>query len=219
MLRRRSTCAAVAALLAVVAAAPAGARRDDLPPELYAPAAGATVADASHGLAVDFTCPVYHQYPQDELVTAPTEGYHVILSTQSDVDDHRLLLPAGRAEVRDARLLEARPGHCTAVEDDAGNGLLPREPGTYYWQVYRDCATYVCPGGIEVSDVAAVTVKRTVCTDTRSALAATRVALIKARADLARRRTTARKARVTRLQGRMATLRTRLTVVYGCRGA
>jgi hypothetical protein len=208
--------ALLAALAVALAAGPAGARRDDLPPEVYAPESGATVADATRGLAVEFTCPVYHRYPQDELVTAPTQGYHVILSTRSDVDDHRLLLPTGRVEVREARSLDDKPGHCTAVEDGAGNGLLPREPGTYYWQVYRDCETYVCPGGVEAGDVATVTVQRTICTATRGALATARTALAQAKAAARRRPTVARRVRVSRLRGRVTMLGARLIVVYGC---
>jgi hypothetical protein len=210
--------AALAAALAVLATAvPAAARPDDVPTEVRKPAAGATIADATAGIAVDFTCPVYHRYPQDELITAPSEGYHVVLSTKADVDDSGLLVADGRVDVRDARVLDDVPGHCTAVEDDAGNGLLPREPGTYHLQAYRECEPYVCRGGVEASDVVTISVRRTVCTVNRGALTVTRRALREARTALGRHRTAARRARVTRLQARVTMLRSRLTVVYGCR--
>jgi hypothetical protein len=202
------------ALLAI--AGPAFARPDDKPVELYAPGDGTTVVDGTHGLAVDFTCPDYHQLPQDEAVTHAPDGYHVILSTQNATDDSHLLLTEGRVDVRNARLLDDKPGHCTAEEDDAGDGPLPREPGTYYVQAYRDCEPYVCHGGVEVSEVFAVTVKRTVCTDTRAALAVARKALKEAKAALHRRHTKGRRARVTRLGARVTMLRSRLTVVYRC---
>jgi hypothetical protein len=211
----RATLAALAA--AILLPAVAGARRDDLPAELFRPASGATVADATKGLHVDFTCPVYRQFPYDDLFTGPTEGYHVILSTNDQVDEHRLLVPAGRVDQRGAVLIDGLIGHCTAAEDDAGNGLLPREPGTYHWQVWRECEPYVCPGGVEVSDVWSVVVKRTVCTVNRSELAKARAALRAARTALAHRRTDGRRARVARLTARVTTLRARLRVVYGCR--
>jgi hypothetical protein len=213
---RGGTLIGLLVALLALAAAPALGRQDDKPVEIYAPADGATIADGTHGLAVDFICPDYHPEPQDEVVTHAPAGYHLILSTQNAVDANRLLLTTGRVDERDAQVLEDRPGHCTALEDDAGNGPLPREPGKYYLQAYRDCATYVCPGGVEVSDPVAVTVKRTVCTDTRAALAAARKALKQARAALRRKHTAGRRARVTRLGLRVTMLRSRLIVVYRC---
>ena len=82
-----------------------------------------------HGIHVDFSCPVYHRYEFDELVTAPAEGYHVILSTSSIVDENRLLVQAGRVDVRTAVVMDDVFEHCTAAPDDADDGLLPPEPG------------------------------------------------------------------------------------------
>jgi hypothetical protein len=215
---RRVLPVAIAALLAlVVAAAPAAARRDDKPTELYHPGNGAVVKDASHGLNVDFTCPTYHQFTYDELITAPTAGYHVILSTNNLVDENRLLVPAGRVDVRDGVSIDGLDGHCTAAPDAADDGLMPTEPGLYYWQSYRECATYVCPGGVEVSDVWAVTVRRTGCSVDRVLLAQARRDLKTARAALHRRRTAGRRARVARLTARVTTLGERLRVVRGCK--
>jgi hypothetical protein len=210
--------AALAALLAALATAgPAAARPDDVPTEVRKPAAGATVADATAGVAVDFTCPVYRQTTDDGIFTEPADGYHVILSSNGLVDANRLLVTTGRVDQRDAVLVDGEPGHCTAAEDDAGHGLLPREPGTYYWQVWRECETYACLGGVEVTDVGSVTVKRTVCSVNRSELGTARAELTSARKALRARRTSARRARVARLAGRVETLRARLQVVYGCR--
>jgi hypothetical protein len=216
--RGRRLIPATVALLLAAALAPgvASARPGDKPIELYQPAEGAKVADATHGLNVDFTCPVYHQYDYDQL-TAPTEGYHVILSTADAVDEHGLLLDQGRIDTRDAVSSEFVGGHCNAVDDDAGNGLLPPEPGTYHWQAYRECATYLCPGGVEVSEVWPVIVGRTVCSADRATLATVTRALTAARRALAARRTAARRARVARLSRRAATLRTRLRVVHHCK--
>jgi hypothetical protein len=194
----------------------AGARRDDLPSETRSPASGATVPDATHGLAVRFTCPTYRQFSYDDLFTEPPEGYHVILARSGEVGDDRLLLAGNRIETRGAILVDEAPGLCTAEPDDAENGLLPREPGTYWWQPYRECATYLCRGGVEVGDPASVTVTRTVCTDDRAALSRARRDLAVARAALRRRGTAARRARVARLDARAATLRSRLRVVYRC---
>jgi hypothetical protein len=103
------------------------------------------------------------------------------------------------------------------VLDDAGEGLMPKEPGTYYWQVYRECEAYVCAGGVEVTDVWSVRVKRTVCSVNRGELYKARAQLEVARAALAHRRTPGRRARVSRLTARVATLHTRLRVVHGCK--
>ena len=207
---------AASAALAVAPVA-ADARRDDLPAELYRPASGAVITDATRGIAVDFTCPVYRQTTDDGIFTEPADGYHVILSSNGLVDANRLLVTTGRVDQRDAVLVDGEPGHCTAAEDDAGHGLLPREPGTYYWQVWRECETYACLGGVEVTDVGSVTVKRTVCSVNRSELGTARAELTSARKALRARRTSARRARVARLAGRVETLRARLQVVYGCR--
>lgn len=216
----------MAAVTAVACALPAVAlaRADDVPAELYAPADGTVVKDASHGLAVNFTCPAYHRGTTDDLITGPVDGYHVILADAADVDANGVLLLANRVDVRDAVRLELpdtadgpAPAHCTAAEDDAGFGLLPREPGTYWWQVYRDCDPWVCAGGMEASDAARVTVTRTVCTVQRAAYAQARAALTAARRQLAHRATTGRRARVARLGDRVTLLRARLRVVYGCK--
>jgi hypothetical protein len=210
----------VAALLAVMVlgamASAAGARRDDLPTEQRQPAQGATVADATAGLGVRFTCPAYHPYVYDEVVVDAGEGYHVILARAADVGADGLVLATNRVETRDALAVDGQPGMCTAVPDAAEHGLLPPEPGTWFWQSYRDCATYLCTGGVEVSDVWPVTVTRTVCTAGRAALATARRDLAAARADLKAHRTAARRARVSRLGDRIAGLRARLRLVDHC---
>jgi hypothetical protein len=210
----------VSALIAVVAGGLlpglAGARRDDLPTESRSPASGATVADATRGLAVLFTCPAYHQYSYDDVVSTDADGYHVLLARGDEVGDDGLLLTANRVDQRGAILVEDQPGLCTAEPDGAEHGLLPPEPGTWFWQSYRECATYLCKGGVEVGDVASVTVTQTVCSVTRTALAAAQRDLAAARAALRHRRTVARRARVSRLDARIVTLRSRLRVVYRC---
>jgi transcriptional regulator with XRE-family HTH domain len=209
----------------------AGARPGDKPIELSKPVEGATVKDATNGIAVDFTCPQYHRMEQDEIVESPSDGYRVVLATKPDVDQWGMLLVANRVDLRDARVLEppatpstgpvvtgdAVPLRCTAAEDDAGHGLLPREPGTYWWQAYRTCVPYLCRGGVEVSDVWAVTVTRTVCSVQRAALTKARADLAAARKQLKRKPTAARRARVERLGDRVSLLRARLRVVFACR--
>lgn len=217
--RRRVPRAIVATLVVVLLGGlpgVAGARRDDLPTETRGPASGATVADATHGVAVEFTCPTYHQFSYDDVITQPAEGYHVVLARSGEVGADRRLLAVNRVETRDAILVEGRLGMCTAAPDDAENGLLPPEPGTYWWQPYRECATYLCPGGVEVGDPSSVTVTRTVCSTNRTALARARRDLTAARKALAQRRTAGRRERVARLDARVTTLRSRLRVVYGC---
>jgi hypothetical protein len=214
---RRVTEAAVAALvcLALLPVA-AGARRDDLPTEPRSPLDGATVAVATNGITVEFTCPPYHPTSFDEVVDSRATGYHVILAKAKDIGPDGLLLGPDRVDRRDAVEVDGKPGLCTAAPDDAERGLLPPEPGTYYWQSYRDCATYLCPFGVEIGDPWAVTVRQTVCTADRAALKTTTRQLADARAALKRKKTAARRARVARLDARATELRSRLRVVYHC---
>jgi hypothetical protein len=211
--------ALVVSALALVLPAGAGARRDDLPTEGRTPAAGRTIADATEGITVRFTCPDYHPDTTDEIVNRGGDGYHVMLARTGDVGADRLLLAPDRVDVRTVVEVEDQPGMCTAAPDDSDRGLLPTEPGTYYWQSYRECMTYICPFGTEVSDTYAVTVTKTVCTVDRAALATARRDLAAAQAALRQRRTSARRARVATLQARITTLRSRLRVVYRCNNA
>src|SRR4051812_41198603 len=105
--------------LTALAPALASARRDDKPAELFRPSNGATVADATHGLTVDFSCPVYHQFSYDDVITAPTGGYHVILSTSDAVDANRLLVREGRVDERTVVTNDDILEHCTAAPNDA----------------------------------------------------------------------------------------------------
>jgi hypothetical protein len=207
---------ALTLLLALLLPAAAGARRDDLPTEGRTPASGATKADATKGVTVRFTCPEYHPDASDEVVDRDGDGYHVMLARSGEVGPDGLLAAPDRVDVRTAIEVDGAPGICTAAPDDAERGLLPTEPGTYWWQSYRDCATYLCPFATEHSDVYAITVKATVCTTDRAALKAARTGLAQAHAALARRRTAARRARVATLEARVTALRSRLRVVYRC---
>ena len=208
--------AAMAAVALGVLPGTAGARRDDLPTEARSPVAGATIADATHGITVKFTCPPYHPTSYDDVIPGPADGYHVILARSGNVGDDRLLAMTARIEVRDAIEVDGEPGMCTAAPDSAENGLLPREPGAYWWQPYRDCATYLCAGGVEPGDPSAVTVRRTVCSADRAALSGARRDRATAVAALKRHRTPGRRARVARLDARIAQLQSRLRVVYRC---
>jgi hypothetical protein len=216
---RVTTSVSLALLLAVLLPATAGARRDDLPTEGRKPDPGATVADATKGIMVRFTCPEYHPDTSDEIVNRQGDGYHVILARAAGVGLDGLLPAPDRVDVRTAIEVDDAPGMCTAAPDDSERGLLPPEPGTYYWQSYRECMTYICPFATEISDTYAVTVTKTVCTVNRAALATARRDLIAARAALRHRRTDARRARVATLQARVTTLRARLGVVYHCNNA
>jgi hypothetical protein len=206
--------AVLAAQLALPAAA--GARRDDLPSEGRKPVAGATVKDATHGITVQFTCPDYHPDLGDEIVNRGGDGYHVLLATAGDLGPDGLLLAPNRIDTRDAILVDDAPGLCTAAPDASDRGLMPREPGTYFWQSYRDCMTYICPFGTEVSDTYNVVVKTTVCTVDRTALHTARRALTTARKAYKQRRTPARRDRVATLQARVTRLQSRLRVVDHC---
>lgn len=220
MLSRTVTSAFLAALIfALALPAVAGARRDDLPIEPRAPLDGAKVADATRGIAVEFTCPPYHPNANDEMVDSQGTGHHVLLARAKGLGLDGLLLGPNRVDTRDAVAIEDKAGMCTAAPDDTERGLLPNEPGTYWWQAYRDCATYLCPFGVEVGEAYAVTVTKTVCTVNRGALATARKALTAARAALKRRATAGRRARVARLDARVTELRSRLRVVYHCAGA
>jgi len=216
--RGRTVTEALVAALVALALLPAlaGARRDDPPAEPRLPVDGATVADATAGLAVQFTCPPFHPTSYDDFINGGGDGYHVLLARAPDLGPDGLLLGPNRVDARPAVLVDGKPGFCTAAPDDADRGLLPTEPGTYWWQPYRECATYLCPFGTEAGDPSSVTVKKTVCTANRGALAGAQRELAAARAALRHRRTDGRRARVTRLDARVAELRARLRVVYHC---
>jgi hypothetical protein len=217
VLGRRVTEAAAAALACLMLLpAVAGARRDDLPTEPRAPADGAAVAHAVDGISVAFTCPSYHPTSYDVVVSTEGSGYHVILATTGETGLDGLLLGPQRVDGRDAIEVEDQPGMCTAAPDAAERGLLPREPGTYWWQSYRDCATYLCPFAIEAGTPSAVVVKQTPCTANRGALKAATLQLATARTALKHKKTAARRARVARLDARVTELRSRLRVVYHC---
>jgi hypothetical protein len=205
---------ALVALLALPAAA--GARRDDLPTEGRRPAPGATVEDATAGIVVRFTCPEYHPDTTDEIVNRGGDGYHVLLATAGDVGADGLLLAPNRVDTRTAVEVDDAPGMCTAAPDASERGLLPTEPGTYWWQSYRECMTYICPFATEHSDVYGVTATRTVCTADRAALHAAQRALTTARAAYRKRRTAARRDRVATLKARVTRLQSRLRVVDRC---
>lgn len=206
---------AIAALTLLLAAG-ADARRDDLPTEARKPADGATVKDAVLGVDVRFTCPDYHPDSSDEIVNRGGDGYHVVLAKAGDLGPDGLLLPANRVDARDAIEVDDAPGLCTAAPDASDRGLLPTEPGTYWWQAYRDCMTYVCRPGVEAGDVARVTVVATVCTADRAALAAARRDLAAARRAYKKKRTAARRERIATLQARITRLQSRLRVVDRC---
>jgi len=108
------------------------------------------------------------------------------------------------------------PGHCESEVNTRGEALMPLEPGTYYWQASRTCATYVCPGGREVSFVNRVVVRTTVCSSLRAQSRATTVKLRTARKQLHRAPSTARRAKVSRLSNKLRLVRERLRVVYVC---
>lgn len=205
---------ALVALLALPAAA--GARRDDFPTEGRKPAPGATVKDATQGIVVQFTCPDYHPDTSDEIVNRGGDGYHVILATAGDVGADGLLLAPARIDVRAVVEVDGVDGMCTAAPDASDRGLMPREPGTYWWQSYRECRTYICPFGTEISDTYDVTVVKTVCTADRAALATARRALTTARNAYKKKRTATRRDRVATLQARVTRLQSRIRVVDRC---
>lgn len=202
--------------LTLLLAASASARRDDLPTEPRKPADGATVKDATRGVMVQFTCPDYHPDSSDEIVNRSGDGYHVLLATAADVGPDGLLLAPNRVDARDAIEVEDGPGLCAAAPDASDRGLLPTEPGTYWWQSYRECMTYICRTGVEAGDVSRVTVVATVCTADRAALAAARRDLAAARKAYKRKRTIARRERVATLQARITRLQSRLRLVDRC---
>jgi hypothetical protein len=206
-------------LVLVVVALPAvaDARRDDKPTELFRPADGDVVKDATKGLKVDFSCPRYHADIYETSLTAPGDGYSVTLSRLPDVDEFGALASAGIVDVRTAVVLPKLEEHCESELNTRGEALLPLEPGTYYWQASRVCASYVCRGGREVSLVNRVEVRTTVCSRLGSQSTSTRASLRKARRELRRKpKSAARRARVARLSDRLDLVRERLRVVYGC---
>jgi hypothetical protein len=215
----RAILAALAALAAIAALLPAAAsaRRDDPPSEPFKPTDGAVVPNATKGLKIDFSCPRYHTDEGELSLTGPGEGYTLTLSRLPDVDQYGALTAAGIVDQRPVVPLLKVPGHCESELNTRGEALLPLEPGTYYWQSSRICATYVCPGGIEVSFVSRVTVKKTVCSSLRAQSRATSSKLKAARRRLRRApRSHARRAEVSRLSNKLRIVRERLRVVYAC---
>ncbi len=195
----------------------ARARQDDPPVEARAPVDGAVVKDVVGGLRVQFTCPAYHPTQFDQDVHGDGDGYYVVLATAGAVGVDGLLLGPARVDTRAAVVVDGVAGMCTAAPDAAERGLLPREPGTYWWQPYRDCATYLCPFGEEVGDPVRVVVRETVCSANRTALRAATRDLAAARKSYRSHRTSARRDRITRLAARVTQLKARLRVVYHCK--
>jgi hypothetical protein len=213
----RRWCLGAVALLSLGFPGAAGARQDDPPVEARAPADGAVVRNAVSGIRVRFSCPDYHPTQFDRTVEIDGDGYHVVLATSGTVGIDGLLPGPARVDTRDAVRIDGADGLCTATPDADERGLLPREPGTYWWQPYRDCATYICPFGEEVGDPVRVVVRETVCSADRAALRGALRDLAAARKAYRSRRTAARRERVTRLAGHVAQLRARLRVVYHCK--
>jgi hypothetical protein len=174
------------------------------------------VKDATKGLKVDFSCPTYHTDEGELSLTGPGEGYTLTLSRLPDVDLYGALTVAGIVDERPVVPLLEVPGHCESEVNTRGEALMPLEPGTYYWQASRICATYVCPGGREVSFVNRVVVTTTVCSSLRAQSRATAAKLRTARRQLRRAPSGARRAKVSRLSSRLRVVRERLRVVYAC---
>jgi hypothetical protein len=215
----RRWCLGAVALLLLAAGCPAaaGARQDDPPVEARSPADGAVVQDVVAGLRVQFTCPAYHPTQFDQVRQGDGDGYHVVLASAAAVGVDGLLLGPARVDTRAAVPVDGADGICTAAPDAAERGLLPREPGTYWWQPYRDCATVICPFAEEAGDPVRVVVRATVCSVARTALNGATKDLATARKAYRSKMTAARRERVTRLAARVAQLRARLRVVYHCK--
>jgi hypothetical protein len=133
---------------------PALALPGDDPFGPVSPADGATFAPDPDGVPVAFTCPAYRSFtaglgftvfggPGDygvSFATSPALGTDGRLNA-----DHVVALDSGH-------VTNALPqGQCGATFA-AGGGDRPQErPGTYWWQVWRQCTG--CTGGYEVGPV------------------------------------------------------------------
>ena len=143
-----------ALLLLACCCAPALALPGDDPFGPVSPADGATVAPDPDGIPVAFTCPTYRSFtaglgftvfggPDDygvSFATAPALGTDGRLN-----EDDVVALDTGHTS-------NTLPqGQCRATFA-AGGGERPQErPGTYWWQVWRQCTG--CTGGYEVGPV------------------------------------------------------------------
>ncbi|HEU4973591.1 MAG TPA: hypothetical protein VFT50_00775 [Baekduia sp.] len=215
----------LAATLPCLLPAAAGARSDDPPILLHQPSDGSVVKNALHGFDVEFACPAYHPYRDDDVLRGPVDGYHVILASAPAVNKHGLLLRRNWVDERAGVGIDqpiplsgdSPPPLCTAAKDDAGDGLRPTEPGRYWWQVYRDCASSACHGAVDVSFPALVSAVRTPCNVNRYLLKRATRRLRAARYWLKRRPSRRRHRRVEHLTDRVLVLHQRTRIVYRCR--
>jgi hypothetical protein len=151
----RSWVATAGALVLLMACcAPATALPGDDPFAPVSPSDGATFAPNPDGISVVFTCPTYRSFtaglgftvyggPSDYGVgfaTSPALGTDGRLN-----QDNVVALDTGHESNT------VPQGQCRATFA-AGGGDRPQErPGTYYWQVWRQCTG--CSGGYEVGPV------------------------------------------------------------------
>jgi hypothetical protein len=137
------------ALLATLVLTPTAARAapGDPPIQVLTPPDGATFAPSADGIAVTYTCPVYHSFDPVIATGGPSDhGLSVATSPEFGTDgrlraDHVVSLDQGH----ESNTLP--DGEC--VSSFSGDGAAT--PGTYYVQVWRLCV--ICARDYEAAPV------------------------------------------------------------------
>jgi hypothetical protein len=156
MRKRLAPLIAAACLLLV----PAGASALPADPgfEPLTPADGATLPVSADGIAVSFTCPVYHVADPGFPLFGGVKDYGIRMSTS------RALGADGRLAGGTSNTASADPAAADTCVSALGAGGPPppiqETPGQYFWQVYRICTG--CPGSYETGPVRSFTLKSNV---------------------------------------------------------
>jgi hypothetical protein len=137
----------LALLLALLAPAAAHAAPGDPPIQVLGPPDGATVAPTEDGIAVTYTCPVYHSF-DPVLATGGPSDYGLSVATSPELGTDGRLRSDNVVSLDQGHESNTLPeGQCVSVF--SGDGAAT--PGTYYLQVWRLCV--ICERDYEAAAV------------------------------------------------------------------
>jgi hypothetical protein len=137
----------LALLLALLIPAAAEAAPGDPPIQVLSPADGATAAATEDGIAVTYTCPVYHSF-DPVLATGGPSDYGLSVATSPALGTDGRLRSDAVVSLDQGHESNTLPeGQC--VSFFSGDGAAT--PGTYYLQVWRLCV--ICERDYEAAPV------------------------------------------------------------------
>jgi hypothetical protein len=137
----------LALLLVLLLPAAAGAAPGDPPIEVLTPPDGAAFAPTEDGIAVTYTCPVYHSYDPVIATGGPSEYGLAVATSPALGTDGRLRSDTAVARDQGHESNALPEGRCVSVFGGEGAAT----PGTYYVQVWRLCV--ICERDYEAAPV------------------------------------------------------------------